>query len=273
MKKPRNTGFEKGRTAPPSGIRSQNLIHFIIPLYNKETTVVKNVTSVQNFIQSKLRDEYEILLCDDGSTDRTYECARELAAHMPHIRIVGYSKNKGRGYAIKFAAKTCTGNRAIYFDLDLPRTTPLEKILEMVRTLENHPVVIGSRFHPLSCTKRKPVRGLVGRIYLLFTKWFFPKLKLTDPDMGFKGFHRSVLQQINKISRMDGWSWDLEFLVAARQNNIPIEEIPIDWNEQHEEYSSSVHIFKDGWEELRGMTRIRRNMKKGLYVLYRDLTT
>ena len=97
MKKLRNTGFDKGRTVPPSEIRSQNLIHFIIPLYNKEKTVVKNVTTVQNFLKSKLEADYEILLCDDGSKDRTPELARDLAVQLPNVKVIGYKKNRGRG--------------------------------------------------------------------------------------------------------------------------------------------------------------------------------
>jgi len=44
-------------------------------------------------------------------------------------------------------------------------------------------------------------------------------------------------------------------------------EIPINWNERHDRYVSSVHLFRDGWEEWTGMLRIRKNLKRGLYKL------
>jgi hypothetical protein len=94
-----------------------------------------------------------------------------------------------------------------------------------------------------------------------------PELKVKDPDAGFKGFDLAWLQKMCRVSRMDRWSWDMEVLAIARANGLSIAEIPIDWNERHGAYASSVKLVRDAWEEFRGMFRIRRNLRKGIYRL------
>jgi hypothetical protein len=59
----------------------------------------------------------------------------------------------------------------------------------------------------------------------------------------------------------------MEILAVARANGLPIREIAIDWNERHDDYSSSVRLARAAWEEFTGMRRIRRNFRRGLYRL------
>lgn len=241
------------------------MIHFIIPLYNKEDTLEKNITDLNKFLESRLIQGYEIVLSDDGSRDSTLEIAQSLEKSFPQIRVVGYSLNQGRGYAIKYAARSCSGNYIIFADLDFPQTTSLERMLEMIDYLKTNQVVIGSRFHPESETKRILIRSLISRAYRLFVKLLFPQIKIKDPDIGFKGFQAQSFSKINKLSQLNRWSWDLEVLVIAQKNHLRIAEIPIDWNEKHNRYVSSVKIFKDSLEEFLGLFQIERNLKKGYY--------
>jgi hypothetical protein len=135
----------------------------------------------------------------------------------------------------------------------------------MAERLAKAPVVIGSRFHPESRTERRWRRNLIGKAHRLTVRRFFPGLDVSDPDMGFKGFRQPEFARLNRLSRMDRWSWDLEVLVIARRNGLRIEEMPIDWQEKFEGYSTSVHLLRDSREEFRGMLAIRRNVRKGLY--------
>jgi hypothetical protein len=135
----------------------------------------------------------------------------------------------------------------------------------MADRLAEAPVVIGSRFHPDSRTVRRWRRNLVGKAHRLAVRRFFPGLKVSDPDMGFKGFRQPELGRLNHLSRMNRWSWDLEVLVIARRNGLRIEEMPIDWQEKFEGYSTSVNLLRDSREELRGMLAIRKNLRNGLY--------
>jgi glycosyltransferase involved in cell wall biosynthesis len=243
------------------------VLHFVIPFFNNQSQLAENALALHAFLTRELPGGFELVLCDDGSTDGSRAEAQKLERSHPAIRVAGYETNRGRGYAVRFAALTSAGGQLIFSDLDLSRTTDLRHILDMKERLEDCRVVVGSRFLPGSATRRRRKRDLVGRTHRLFVRLFLPGLKVNDPDSGFKGFDLGWLQRMCGVSRMDRWSWDMEVLTIARANGLSIAEIAIDWNERHDAYVSSVKLVRDAWEELRGMIRIRRNLRKGRYRL------
>jgi glycosyltransferase involved in cell wall biosynthesis len=243
------------------------MIHFVVPYFNNEKNLEENVLALYLFLEQNLGGGFELILCNDGSTDRSAEIAAALGRSCPLIRLVGYMPNRGRGFAVRFAAETCPGEYLVFSDLDFPRTTGLEHILDMIRSLEDNQVVVGSRFLRQSRTRRILRRRAVSRAYRLLVRLLYPQLGIKDPDAGFKGFRLDSLKSMNRLSREDRWSWDLEMLAIARANGFAIAEIPINWDERHEGYVSSVHLFRDGWEEWTGMLRIRKNLKRGFYKL------
>jgi len=241
------------------------LLHYIVPVYNGRTALARNVGALDDFLAARYRGPYEIVLCDDGSADGSAAAAAEIAAIRTAVRTVGYPVNRGRGGAVKHAAGSCPDGLIIYSDLDFPLTSSLEPILEMAGRLSEAPLVIGSRFHPAARTERFLTRKLIGKAHRLTVRRFFRELGVSDPDMGFKGFRQPEFDRLNRLSRMDRWSWDLEVLVIARRNGLPIEEMPIDWEERFEDYSTSVNLLGAAREELLGILAIRKNLRKGLY--------
>jgi glycosyltransferase involved in cell wall biosynthesis len=243
------------------------VIHFVVPFYNNESNLEENVLVLFHFLKQHLGGGFELVLCNDGSTDRSSDVARALERSFSQIRLTGYEQNRGRGFAVRFAAETCRGEYLIYADLDLPQTTDLSNILDMKEALLRFPIVIGSRFLRESDTERLWKRKVVGQAHRLMIRLFFPKLKIKDPDAGFKGFQAERLKKMIPLCRENRWSWDLEILTIARANGLACLEIPINWNERHEQYLTSVNILRDGWEELTGLVRIGRRLRKGFYRL------
>jgi len=246
------------------------VLHFVVPFYNCAAQLPGNVLAVRAYLEREMPGEYEIVLCDDGSTDGSRAAAEKLAGGAPEIRVIGYGRNSGRGHAVRFAAGTCPpgpGRALIFADLDLPQTTDLAHIREMVDRLADVPIVIGSRFLRESQVKRIWRRALMGRLHHLAVRTMLPRLKVKDPDAGFKGFELDALRAIARVSREDRWSWDMEALTIARTRGVAIAEIPINWNERHDAYATSVKLLRDAWEEFTGILRIRRALRKGLYAL------
>lgn len=239
------------------------MVHFIIPLYNKSAILIDSLEKIQHYLKTHFKESYEIVLCDDGSQDDTLVKAGEYASDNPLIRIVGYKINRGRGYAIKFAGNSCNGDYMIYFDLDLPKTTELSRLTEMLNQLRENDIVIGSRFLTCSQITRIPLRNFISKVYRLLVRLIFPELKINDIDVGFKGFRALCFKEVNLCSKINRWAWDLEFLTVARAKGMKIKEFPIEWNEKHDGYSSAVNIFKDSLEELWGILTIRlRSLNK-----------
>jgi dolichyl-phosphate beta-glucosyltransferase len=243
------------------------VLHFVVPFFNCADQLPGNVLAVRAFLDRDMQGDYEIILCDDGSTDGSRAAAERLAAGVSEIRVVGYEANRGRGYAVRFAAAACAGGTLIFADLDLPQTTDLSRIRDMADRLAVVPLVVGSRFLRESRVMRLWRRDLMGRLHHLAVRLFLPGLKVKDPDAGFKGFDLETLKALASVSREDRWSWDMEALTIARANGIPIAEIPIDWNERHDAYATSVKLPRAAWEEFTGILRIRKALRKGRYAL------
>ena len=233
------------------------MTHFIIPLYNNNAMLSDCIDRIDNFLKMNLHDKYEIILCDDGSTDNTLIIAQKYSKSNPRINVFGYKKNRGRGYAVKYAGHACNGDFIIYMDLDFPKTTKFSRLIEMINFLQDSDVVIVSRFLEGSEIDRLPLRALISRIYRLLVSLILPELKIKDIDVGFKGFKTSCFKEVNLYSKIDRWAWDLEFLVIARAKGKIIKEFPIDWKEKYSGYSSAVNIFKDSLEELLGIINVR----------------
>ena len=243
------------------------MLHYVVPFYNNESILAGNAGALHAVLSRDFPGSFELVLCDDGSRDGSLVAARALAAELPAVRVVEYPENRGRGYAVRYAAATCSGERLIFSDLDLPQTTDLALVREVAAALDDFPVVVGSRFLEASDTRRQRIRGLVGRAHRFFVRALLPRLDVRDPDAGFKGFDLAWLKKASAVCREDRWSWDMEILAVARANGLSILEIPIDWNERHEAYATSVKLVRAAWEEFSGMRRIRRNLRRGLYRL------
>lgn len=243
------------------------MIHFVVPYFDNEKNLEQNVLAFYLFLKQNLAGGFELVLCNDGSTDRSAEIAAALTRSCPQIRLVGYAPNRGRGFAVRYAGGTCSGDYLIFTDLDFPQTTDLAHILEMIESLRDSQVVVGSRFLRKSETRRIRKRKAVGLAHRFFVRLLFPRLKVRDPDAGFKGFALPVFKQMIPLCRENRWSWDLEILTIARANHFSIKEIPINWNERHVAYVSSVNVLGAACEEWTGMFRIRKNFKKGKYKL------
>ena len=243
------------------------MLHYVVPFYNNESILAGNARALHAVLSRDFPGAFELVLCDDGSMDGSPGVARALAAELPALRVVGYPENRGRGYAVRYAAATCGGEHLIFSDLDLPQTTDLGLVRKVAAALDDDRVVVGSRFLGASDTRRQRLRGLVGRAHRFFVRVLLPRLGVRDPDAGFKGFDLAWLKKASAVCREDRWSWDMEILAVARTNGLSILEIPIDWNERHEAYATSVRLARAAWEEFTGMRRIRRNLRRGLYRL------
>jgi len=232
-------------------------VHFVIPLFNKGKSLREDVNQLTLFLSPILQDSFEVVLCDDGSTDDTRRQAEAAALANPQVRVMGYAQNKGRGYAIKYAGNNCGGEYLIYLDLDFSKTTSMQALIRMLEYLREHDVVIGSRFLPDSKTMRLPVRDFVSRVHRFIIRRLLPGLAITDVDVGFKGIRLSLLKELSGYSQQNRWSWDMELLVLARSRGVRIKEFAIDWNEKHDGYDSAVDIVRDSIEEFRGIWDVR----------------
>jgi glycosyltransferase involved in cell wall biosynthesis len=162
--------------------------------------------------------DYEIILVNDGSTDRTGEIARELEQRIPNFRLVEHYPNRGYGGALKagFAAAT----------KDLIAFTPADKqfvfgeIIRLLERIDQADIVSGYR-----ANRQDPfIRKFNALGWNTLVRVLFGYL-CRDIDCGFKLFRREVLDHVNVIS--NGAMIDTEFLAGAKARGFRIAEAEV----------------------------------------------
>jgi glycosyltransferase involved in cell wall biosynthesis len=194
-------------------------LSIVIPAYNEEANVVAAVEEVSSAAQT-LNLDYEILLVNDGSRDRTGEIARtELAPRIPNFRLVEHFPNRGYGGALKagFAAAT---KDLIAFTASDKQFKFSEITLLLDKLTPDMSLVSGWR------VKRQDnfIRRLNGRGWNTVVLLLFGRT-IHDIDCGFKVFRRDVLNHIHIES--NGAMIDTEMLAEMRARDFKMTDVPV----------------------------------------------
>lgn len=231
------------------------MISFIFPIYKQEHVLKKSIVLLEEFLSKRPEDQYEIVICIDGSPDNCLEISESLALDFKNIVVAGYKKNRGRGYAVKYAGMIARGDYFICMDCDLVAEQYFPFIEKMMGFVKIHDVVIASRFHKDSKIERKFVRKVVSKCYRIMVAVLFRRFTVTDPDVGFKGFKRDTFHEVNLVTNLNGPSWDLQFLVNAQYDKYDIYEFPFHYVEDYER--TTVNVLACSFVELLGMFYVR----------------
>jgi dolichyl-phosphate beta-glucosyltransferase len=222
-------------------------LSLIFPCYNEETRLPASLARARKYLDSR-GIAYEVLVVDDGSADRTVAVAEAAAAQDPRVRVLGYEKNEGKGYAVKHGALHARGQWVLFSDADL--STPLEELEHFTPHLEQgYDVVIGSRALKESNLKvRQPWwRERAGRFMNLCIRGL-SGLRYPDTQCGFKLFTRRAAQDIFSRLTIRRWMFDVEVLVLARKLGYRVLDVPVTWinsGESRVRLSHAPNIFSE----------------------------
>jgi glycosyltransferase involved in cell wall biosynthesis len=195
----------------------------VVPVYNEEQTIRKVVSAV-----IALPFLLEIVLIDDGSTDRTPDVLRDLAMEYPEAVVVArHSKNAGKTAALKTGFRLTRGDIVIVQDADL-EYDPAE-IPDVIAPIlaGRADVVFGSRF-----LVRKAARALYFSHYLAnrlltFFSNVATNLNLTDVETGYKAFRGDIIRKMRITS--SGFGFEIEVTAKLAKLKCAIYETPISY--------------------------------------------
>ena len=159
----------------------------------------------------------EILVVDNGSTDRTAEIAREKGA------VVITEHRKGKGRAIRTAFEQV--NADFVFMLDADYTYPADYIPEMLDLLKDYPVVIGSRLKGVRLQGAMSNCNLLGNRLLSLLARILYRVPISDVCTGYWGFRGEVIPQLKLTAKK--FTLEAEILSQVARLGYPIGEIPI----------------------------------------------
>lgn len=115
----------------------------VIPAYNEEKRIAKTLVKINDYFKKQSYTS-EIIVVDDGSTDRTVTVVEDQVKKINNLRIIMNNTNCGKGYSVKNGFLNAKGNFLLFSDADL--SSPIKEIEKLLKTMENgYDISIGSR--------------------------------------------------------------------------------------------------------------------------------
>lgn len=215
-------------------------ISVVIPCYNETKRLGVMMEDCLEYLMNHHRYEYEIIIVDDKSSDGTSEYAIDLADKYdlkPHVlKVIQFEKNRGKGGAVTQGILHASGKYILFADADgATKFSDSGKLLEYLKGLgENKQgIAIGSRSHMVNTdavVKRSFIRNFL--MYGLHTLVFiFGIRQIQDTQCGFKMFTFDAAKSIFPHMHTERWIFDVEILLIASLQSIPMKEIPVNWQE------------------------------------------
>lgn len=224
----------------------------IIPAYNEESRLPIMLDEALGYLESR-KCRYELIIVDDGSTDKTTETALDYVQKYgsEKIRVITLEKNRGKGGAIRIGILAARGEFCLFADADgatkFGDVKKLEEFIfaqkqahskkesiteEKVWDPSEYSIAIGSRSHLAaeSIAKRSFFRTVLMYGFHLGV-WLLTVRTVQDTQCGFKLMPRRIAHILFTHTHIERWAFDVEILVLAERLKITIGEIPVRWTE------------------------------------------
>ena len=230
----------------------------IVPAYDEESRIGPTLARMREYFLSQ-DYSWTIVVVSDGSRDGTVAAVEAAAKDEPRITVVDSRPNRGKGFVVRKGMLETDADLLLFSDADL--ATPIEEVEKLLAALPAADVAIGSR--PLkesSLEIRQPwYREQLGRLFNKAVQLMAIK-GVYDTQCGFKLFKADVAKEVFSRCRLDGFSFDFEALMIARDLGYVIAEVPVRWRHQE---GSKVVLMRDGPRMLRDLVKLRLAGKNG----------
>lgn len=240
---------------------AEPILSVVVPAYQSADRITVTIQKLLEYLMP--RGPFEIILIDDGSQDGTADRILEQVRVHPEISLIRFAGNQGKGAAVRAGMLAARGRWICFCDADLP--IPIGQLDRLRARLEDGcDVAIASRTLPESSEIRQDaIRRLLSRTFNRLVRLVFG-LPFGDTQCGFKGFRRAAAQAIFSRAQLNGFAFDVEVLLLARQLGFRVGQIPV-----HVEHSalSTVRLSTHAWEILRDLWTLRRNLQRHVYGL------
>jgi glycosyltransferase involved in cell wall biosynthesis len=229
-------------------------VSIVIPVYNEEGILRGSVLE----LREKLRPfgwSYELLLCENGSRDRTVEIGKELEAEYPEVRMISVGQ-PNYGLAMKTGILEARGRFVICDEIDLCDTEFYARALALLERTDTD-LVVGSKAMVGSNDQRPMVRRVGTRVYngLLRTVCQY---RGTDTH-GLKGFKREVLLETARRCILDRDVFASEFVIRAHREKKKVVEIPFTVREKR---APSINLIKRVPHVLKSVARLAISVRR-----------
>lgn len=221
------------------------VLSIIIPCYNEKSTIEKCVERVLAIQDDEL--SLEIIIVDDCSTDSSLKIAKEIAEKHPSIKVVGHTKNQGKGAALRTGFALATGDFVAVQDADLEYNPKDLKRLIIPLVEDNADVVLGSRFLSSDYHRVLYFWHSLGNKFLTLLSNMLTDLNLTDMETCYKVFKREIIQSIT--IKENRFGFEPEIVAKVAQLRVRIAEMGISYLGRTYDEGKKIGV-KDGYRAI-----------------------
>lgn len=235
-------------------------LSIVIPSYNEEARLPASLEKIAAYIRVR-KPNTEVIVVDDGSTDRTAAVAEAWCGRIPQLRIVANGVNRGKGFSVRHGSLEACGEIVLFTDADL--SSPIEEGEKLLAALASHDVAIGSRAVDRSLIEvhESLFREFAGIIFNRIVRVIL-RLPFVDTQCGFKAFRRERCQIIFEQQTIERFGFDPEVLYLARHHGLSIAEVSVRWAHSP---ATKVNMLRDSVQMFLDVFVIRWNAIRGKY--------
>lgn len=239
-------------------------LSIIIPAYNEEDRLALTLDKIFEYLAIHYRGDFEVIVADDGSVDRTAEIVVTYAKRNPELRLVKFQSNRGRGAALRDTVFEAKGDFILETDAD--GSVNEHAIVDFLNYFFKHQevdVLVGSRTIEGSriLTPQPFFRNVLGHGFFLLAGIFFG-WPIIDRINAFKMYRRKAAIDIFTHQYENGFISKAEVVYVAEVRGWRVKELPILWSEHR---GSKVRPIRDSLQSFFGLFRIRARRRSGRY--------
>lgn len=216
-------------------------IDIILPVYNEEKILSKNIRHILDFINDQ-KLPARLVIVTNGCRDNSEAIARSFA--QKHEEVAHYNLlAKGKGRAIKFAIVRSQADIIGYIDADL--AIDIKFFYRALLNLsDNYDIVICSKMKAGAKSQRSPIRTALSYFYIKIMQFVFA-VEVSDLQAGCKVFSAPAAKYLAARAQNNKWFFDTEFILLARDNNFQIKEIAADCFDKRARLNNLLPIIFD----------------------------
>ncbi len=234
-------------------------LSIVVPAYNEEDCIDQTITEIVVEL-SRLGHPWEVLVVDDGSSDRTREIVSLRERAEPRVRLIA-APHLGKGGAVRRGMIEAAGEWRFLADADL--SMPIHELSRFLPGpgVPQADILIGSREADGSERIEEPWhRHLLGRVFNVAAKALVVG-GLSDTQCGYKLFSAEAASALFPLQRLDGFGFDCEILFLASRAGFSVREVPVTWT-----YRASTKVTAlAGGAGFVDLVRVRWNQILGRY--------
>jgi glycosyltransferase involved in cell wall biosynthesis len=221
-----------------------------MPAHNERDYLEPAVSRVVDGLRTR-GGAFEVIICENGSTDGTVAVAREAAERYDEVSLISLPV-PDYGQALRAGFLAATGDLVVNFDMDYVDLDFLDDALRLLKTEGGPVAVVGSKRSRGAHDRRSPGRRMVTAVFSLILRFGF-RLGVSDTH-GMKLLERAPLEPVVRATRFGADLFDTELIIRAERAGLTVAELPVTVQETRPPRSSIVKRIP---RSLAGLLRLR----------------